>query len=533
MTKVFITGASGVMGYSTFQEIYTKRKDISMTLLLLGSSQDRSLFEPYINDPRVTIVWGDLIDYESVKKCVDGCDIILHIGGLVSPKADMYPKATFKVNVTAAENIVRAVKEQPNKDNIKVVYIGTVAETGDRNSPVHWGRCGDPIQISTYDHYAVSKVQAERIFAESGLKHWVSLRQSGILHSGIFQNIGPIIYHVPLNGVLEWATVEDSATLMCNICNDNVPESFWRNFYNISSGPEYRLTNYEFEEKILKTIGMGNDAPKKLFKPNWFITRNFHGQWYLDGDKLENILHFRHNIPIDEYFSEMKKKASWYVTKFSFLCSNMIGRLFMNFIANNRRFGTLSWIKRKNEKCINAYFGSYDEWKQIPSSWDDFDLSRPSMKPIILNHGYDETKPTEELDLEDMKKAAEFRGGKCISEEMIKGDIYSCLKWKCAFGHEFNMSPNLLLKGGHWCPSCDPITWNYDEIAKVNPFFSQVWYPHHGKEEHNVYDISIYKDYDEYKPRKKPFITPFTLSIEIVVFLILYLMILFKEKIFV
>ena len=499
--KVFISGAAGVMGHASFLEIYERRKDFHIVLLLLNKCKNHRLFSQYEKDSRVTIIWGNLKNYEDVKRAIDGCSYVLHIGGLVSPRADFVPKETFATNVMAAENIVRAIKAQPNPDDIKVVYIGTVAQTGDRNDPIHWGRCGDPINISIYDHYGVSKVQAERAFAESGLKHWVSLRQSGILHPGILMNIGPIIFHVVLRGVLEWATVEDSANLMCNILGNSVPESFWRRFYNIGSGKEYRMTNYQFEEKILYTLGMGHDAPKKIFEPNWFITRNFHGQWYLDSDELENILHFRHNIPIDEYFKEMGKKSPWFF-KLSFLGANFIGKEFMRFIASNKRFGTISWLKNRDEKRISAFFGSYSKWEAIPKTWDDIDLSRPSDIPIVIYHGYDETKPIEELDLEDMKGAALFRGGKCLAHQMKKGDLYTPLEWRCAFGHKFCMTPNSVLKGGHWCPKCDPIPWNYDEIARVNPFFAQVWEPFHGKEENNVYDLDIYKDYDEFKEKK-------------------------------
>ena len=60
--------------------------------------------------------------------------------------------------------------------------------------------------------------------AESGLKHWVSLRQTGILYPGILKNFDPIMYHVPINGVLEWATIEDSGLLLANVCGDDVPE---------------------------------------------------------------------------------------------------------------------------------------------------------------------------------------------------------------------------------------------------------------------------------------------------------------------
>ena len=104
---------------------------------------------------------------------------------MVSPKADYFPKTTYRVNVTAAQNIVRAVLAQPHDRQPKVVYIGSVAQLGARNEPVHWGRTGAPIQISIYDHYAISKTIAERTFAESGIKKWVSLRQSGILNNNV------------------------------------------------------------------------------------------------------------------------------------------------------------------------------------------------------------------------------------------------------------------------------------------------------------------------------------------------------------
>ena len=117
------------------------------------------------------------------------------------------------------ENIVRAVKAQPHgAERIRVVYIGSVAQAGDRREPLHWGRTGDPICPSIYDFYAVSKCRAELIIAESGIRRWVSLRQSGILHVGIMKKMNPIIFHVPLRGVLEWATVEDSGRLLANVC---------------------------------------------------------------------------------------------------------------------------------------------------------------------------------------------------------------------------------------------------------------------------------------------------------------------------
>jgi hypothetical protein len=80
---------------------------------------------------------------------------------------------------------------------------------------------------------------------------------------------------------------------------------------------------------------------------------------------------------------------------------------------------------------------------------------------------------------------------------MTKGDMYTPLEWECHFGHKFTASPRLILHGGHWCPECEPTPWNYSEIARVNPFFAQVWYANHTPDEKLYYDESIFKEFNE------------------------------------
>ncbi len=497
---VFLTGATGNMGFAGFKELYERKHMYNIVLLVYEGEKKEKLekLEPYKDDPSVRIVYGDLVNYEDVLKCVEGCDIVLHVGGMVSPAADYFPKRTLEVNVKAMENIVKAVKAQDNADSIKVVYIGTVAQTGDRNIPTHWGRTGDPIQISVYDHYALSKTVAEKILAESGLRYWVSLRQTGILYPEILKNMDPIMFHVPVNGVLEWVTVEDSGRLCAKVCNDKVPEDFWRRFYNISSGPDYRITNYEFEVMLLNAIGMrGKDIPKKLFQPNWFILQNFHGQWYTDADLLEEYLHFRLNVPIKEYFKRLATKAPSFYKLSAIAPTEMLKKNMMMPLANTPLYGTQAWTANGIKDRVTAFYGSMEKYKSIPEKWKDFEIVIPDKQEMsYLDHGYDESKDFNSLKISDMKKAAAFRGGKCLSKVMGK-DMYEPLEWKCAHGHKFSMSPNLVLRGGHWCPECMPLPWRYDEIAKKNPFFAQVWYSHHSEDENNVYTEDIYFAYEK------------------------------------
>lgn len=251
MKTVFLTGATGNMGREAMKELLSRSDRFQIKILVLPHEKNNPLVQEWEQKPNVTIIYGNLTNYDDVLECVTGADYVLHVGGMVAPMADYHPALTTKVNIGAAKNIVKSIQSQPNKDAIKLVYIGTVAQTGDRNPPIHWGRTGDPIKISIYDNYALTKTIAEREVIESGLKYWVSLRQTGVLYFDLMKNTNdPIMFHEPLNGVFEWVTARDSGRMLANACEDSVPEDFWCRIYNIGGGEKYRSMNWEFMQKI-------------------------------------------------------------------------------------------------------------------------------------------------------------------------------------------------------------------------------------------------------------------------------------------
>lgn len=361
-----MTGGTGNMGWAGFRELYARKERFNIRLLARDSRKNRKLLSQYIQDPAVTVIWGDMMSYEDVLRGVTGSDYVLHVGGMVSPAADYYPEKTLKVNVASAENVVKAVLAQPDPSGIKVVYIGSVAQYGDRNYPNHWGSADDPQMPAEYDMYALSKIRSEEIFANAGLKHWVSLRQSGILYPGILKVVNPTAFHVPMAGVLEWATIEDSGRLLAQVCEPWVPEEFWNRAYNISSGKEYRLTNYDFMKRMLGALGLPD--PERVFEPQWFALKNFHGMWYKDADVLEEYLHFRANIPVDEYFASMKSRLPWYYS-LAFLAPAWAVKMFMRPFAFEKELGTQWWVENDQEKFL-AYYGSRQAYDSI-RSWDD------------------------------------------------------------------------------------------------------------------------------------------------------------------
>lgn len=479
---VFLTGAPGNMGLEGLKQLISDHRH-NIVVLSQPIGSNRRIMKEYEGTPELKIVWGDLLNYGDVLACVQNADIVLHCAAFVSPAADYHPELAMKINYRSTVNIINAIKE--TKRDVKLVYIGTIAETGDRMPPIHWGRAGDPLKPSVHDYYAVSKIAAERAVIESGLKYWVSLRQTGILSEKMARINDGIIFHNCLDNVLEYVTVHDSGVLLKNVCED-LPEDFWRHIYNIGGGESCRVSGYGLLSAIFATFGL--TGLEHAFDANWFAIRNFHGHYYLDSDKLESYLHFR-SQGFKDYLDINLRQMGSIAGLSRLICKTPGGRRLVGG-AVKRHFkktvrtghGPLNWIENDRLDFIEPFFISKEQWARIPAMKDfvpyyDYD------KIINIDHGYDESKPEKSLDIKDMHKAAVFRGGKCLSANMADGGTGSKLTWQCAFGHTFDASPKLILEGGHWCPQCERESWNYHELAKRSEFFSQVWYPLHSVNE--------------------------------------------------
>lgn len=261
------------------------------------------------------------------------------------------------------------------------------------------------------------------------------------------------------------------------------------------------MTGYDTYAKLLTTIGCDIE---KVMNPGWNSIRNFHGLWFADGDELNDLFDFQHDT-IDEFCEAIVKKFPFYKAA-KIVPSKVISSIGFKRLLKHIN-SPLEWVKKEDKGRVRAFFGSPDNLKCMVKSWNkfpvlakgevadgniDYDAIRKTENlrkyGFLLNHGYDETKPDSELDIEDMRGAAEYRGGKCLSGSMIKGDLYTKLEWECHDGHKFWASPYTVLKAGHWCPvCCQPEPWDFDRLAKFMPFYAQVWYDSHAREENTEY----------------------------------------------
>lgn len=108
--QVLVTGAAGFLG-----------RHVAMHFLNVGESV-RSFDLEETDIPGVESVRGDLTDAEAVRKAVEGCDAVVHIGAI----GDVYlagerPALAAAVNVTGTANVLDAAIDH----GARVVYAST------------------------------------------------------------------------------------------------------------------------------------------------------------------------------------------------------------------------------------------------------------------------------------------------------------------------------------------------------------------------------------------------------------------------
>jgi len=152
--KVFITGASGLLGANLIEKLLAQNSKISQVYALVRE-KERSFDR--LEKLNVEIIKGDITEDKWAKNISD-MDIIYHLAAKINvPSAIENPLETYKINVNGTINLLEAIKKY--NDNAKLVYCSSANVYGQpKYLPINENHSLFPLEP-----YGASKAAAEMI----------------------------------------------------------------------------------------------------------------------------------------------------------------------------------------------------------------------------------------------------------------------------------------------------------------------------------------------------------------------------------
>lgn len=149
--KNLVTGATGFIGSHIAERLVKEGEEVT-ALVRKTSKTD------FLKSIGVKFVYGDINDPDSVKKAMQGIDIVYHSAALADEWIS--PQEAYRVNVEGTRNVLDAAKDAKVK---RLVFISSLAVLGMRD---HHGTPADAPYHKSGDSYIDTKIDSEQLAME-------------------------------------------------------------------------------------------------------------------------------------------------------------------------------------------------------------------------------------------------------------------------------------------------------------------------------------------------------------------------------
>ncbi|MHA1341672.1 MAG: NAD-dependent epimerase/dehydratase family protein [Promethearchaeota archaeon] len=231
--KILITGSNGFVGTNLIKVLCEKSDFLIRAMILKGTDEEvikefqiryndefRKMYNLSDDFRRIEIVYGDLLDLNSLKKCVEGVDTIIHLAGLVT---DWAPKKLFfKLIVEGTDNLLNAIRL--NGDSVKrFIYMSSLTV---HNLNGHYYDDETAPRDMKFFPYGVAKRQAEDLVTE-----WAEANKTkGVVYAIVrpgFIIYGPYdkgSFILALNGILngKFGFINGGRALISYVYSENL-----------------------------------------------------------------------------------------------------------------------------------------------------------------------------------------------------------------------------------------------------------------------------------------------------------------------
>lgn len=206
--------------------------------------------EKTVENENVEIFYGDLLDKESLKKAIEGVDVIYHLAAIVDYLASK--DEMFKVNVIGTKNLLEVSKAK------KFIYLSSTAAMGKKLNEIP---ANESTPCHPSDFYGQTKLDAEKLVKEAG---GIILRSADVFGPGFIEGYDYVISGLesgtlPVVGdgknFIQWIHIDDLIQALLLVKENGKPGEVY-----IVSGKEVKTLN-ECLELLAKYLEV--EPPKR------------------------------------------------------------------------------------------------------------------------------------------------------------------------------------------------------------------------------------------------------------------------------
>lgn len=167
--RIFITGGAGFIGATILGNLIEHNEVVVYDNLTRDSLKDR----PFRNHPNLTLVHGDVLDFNHLEQAMQGSTIVVHCAAIAGIDTVIKkPVHTMRVNMVGSANVLEAASLLPRCDRVVCFstseVFGQYAFRSSETDNTVMGKVGEARWT-----YAVSKLAEEHLaisyFKECGL----------------------------------------------------------------------------------------------------------------------------------------------------------------------------------------------------------------------------------------------------------------------------------------------------------------------------------------------------------------------------
>ncbi len=167
--RILLTGSFGNIGESTLLALF--EMNYSIRCFDLKTEANKKMCKKLRKQGSFEIVWGDILDIQTIESIVEDVDCIIHLVGIIPPLSEIKPELARAINIEGTRNIINSAERQENKP--KLIFASSVSIFGPTMHLKPPRTVQDPVVSS--DVYTETKIACEKIVRESKLP-WTILR---------------------------------------------------------------------------------------------------------------------------------------------------------------------------------------------------------------------------------------------------------------------------------------------------------------------------------------------------------------------